>query len=170
MCRLKDLKWRTPDLRAWYDNHGTPHAVDISKPLALSQLGYLLEQSQEELLWLHASRHVGGRGLEQGADLSVACKRSQHLASYKQKHALVALVQGSIPCLENNVMTVCPFCHSEATLTHLLYHCAELNETYGVAPAEWLAELHTPDKRCYWHRTITPSPLDTHEGYDQAQV
>ena len=74
MCRLKDLKWHTPDLQTWYDSHGAAHAVDIDRPLALSQLGYLLEQSQEEQLWLHVSRHIGRKDLEQGADLTVAIK------------------------------------------------------------------------------------------------
>ena len=158
MCRLKDLNWKTPDLNTWYDNHGNPHAVDVGRPLAQSQLGYLLEQSQEEQLWLQPSRHVGGKGLEHGADLTVAIKHLQMLTSFKQKRALLALAQGSIPCLENNVMPTCPFCHKDASLTHLLYQCEKLNDTYGAAPAEWMHDIHKPDKQCYWHRTITPSP------------
>ena len=158
ICRLLDLQWHAPDLDVWYDPQNHSHTLDLHSPLIQSQICFHLVEAQETALWTQASRHPGGLGLEGGGDLTVTRKHLKQLTDFKDIRALNSLVQGSIPCLENHLLSTCPWCDCEVpSLQHLLWTCPVLTKQHNRTPSDWLASIRKPEQHCFWHRTITPN-------------
>ena len=79
VATLFDLGWVPCSPTRWTDPAGQQWDIDPSGPGVAVQLKAIIADFLEQDLWRQASKHEGGRGLEHGADLTVARRMRRQL-------------------------------------------------------------------------------------------
>ena len=125
---LMDLGWTPCSPTIWTDPGGNQWDIDPKAPGVAVHLKAVVAEYIEKDLWKQASKHEGGRGLEHGADLTVARKMRRHLMKHGElnKVGILALIcQGaSWPPARKAaaglpVDPFCTFCHlAPGTVKH----------------------------------------------------
>ena len=156
LCVLKDLRWQAPEIDDWRTATGDHVRIDFDSPVSVFRVTALLQEAQEAAFWQSASRQKGGRGLENGADLTVVQSFLKTLRDRREEYcAAVAVAQGSLPTQQNGCRDTCPFCGSPTpSLKHMLHECDQLEPS---PPAEWLSHLDDCTQQAYWMRGVIPA-------------
>ena len=184
---LYDLGWQPAEPTKWTDPDGVMWDVDPRAPGVRHQLQDMMSELIEASLWRKASLHYCGKGLEHGADLTVARRKRQHLIRAGEFHMvgmLEMIVQGvgwppaRKAAAGMPVDPVCPFCKAAAgTVLHQAWQCPALLQAIGPARAagehmeatalrdsrpderaSWQAGLPPPAHEAFWCRGLPPQP------------
>jgi hypothetical protein len=141
VATLMDLGWKPGSPTSWTDPDGIQWDIDPSAPGVAVQLKAVVAEFIEKDLWRQASQHEGGRGLENGADLTVARRmRRQFLKQGELKKAgiLELICQGaSWPPARKAaaglpVDPTCTFCRlAPGTVKHQTWECTGLLKAIG---------------------------------------
>jgi hypothetical protein len=187
VATLRDLGWKPDSPTQWTDPDGHHWDIDPGAPGVAVQLKALVAEFIEKDLWRQAGKHEGGRGLENGADLTVARRMRRKFlkqGELKKVGVLELICQGAgwpparkaaagLP-----VDPICTFCRkAPGTIKHQTWECTGLLKAIGEDRAEgleleatalradwaderpsWQVGRPPPANEAFWSRGIPPPP------------
>ena len=186
VATLYDLGWSPHEPAKWTDPSGTMWEFDPQGPGVKVKVQDLVTKYIEKSLWQRASEHYCGKGLENGADLTIAKRMRAKLlknGDAKTTGLLDMFIQGSgwpparRAAAGMPVEATCTFCKEAAgTLLHQLWECPVILHDIGDGARDpgrhlegserrgafsddqmcWQSGVPPPGCEAFWNRGLLP--------------
>jgi hypothetical protein len=148
VASLMGLGWKPGSPTSWTDPDGIQWDIDPGAPGVAVQLKAVVAEFIGKDLWRQACQHEGGRGLENGADLTVARRMRRHFleqGELNKARILELICQGASwpparkAAADLPVDPTCTFCRlAPGTVKHQTWKCTGLLKAIGEDRAEGL--------------------------------